>query len=614
MLNHLKEFLIGPPLPTNQVGDKKLNKIRALAAFSPDALSSIAYANQEIYLGLLVAGAVGLSLAWPIGLAIVAVLVIVAVSYFQTIHAYPSGGGSYIVARSNLGTLPGLIAAGALMIDYVLTAAVSLTAGVDALVSAFPALLSYRVTIALLLLAIITLINLRGLRETGTLMSIPVYLFLFSYLPMLAYGFFILWRDGPVSFAATAPSAIQPLTLFLLLHAFATGCTALTGIEAISNGVPAFKSPESKNAGITLIVMAVLMGTLFLGSIGLTQFLGVIASPEETILSALAHRILGDGPFYFLIQISTLLILAVATNTSFAGFPRLAAILAKDGFLPRQLTALGDRLVFVNGILALSITAAVLIWGFRGDSHLLVPLFAVGAFLAFTLSQSGMVIHWWRERGRHWQTKMLMNGVGALATGITLLAVGVAKFLDGAWVTILLIPLLVLLFSGIRSHYRQVHAQLSLHGFPPSLRPPTALRVVIPVSGVHRGIVDAVRYAEAISSDITAVYVELEPGEAKDVREKWEHWWPDIPLVVVASPYRSFIQPLLDFLDKTDLEHNDGQQATVVLPEFIPAHGWQSLLHNQTAWLLKAALLYHRRTQVQGFERVIIDVPFHLRH
>ena len=611
MFNRLKDFLIGPPLPTRQLGEKKLNKIRALAAFSPDALSSIAYANQEIYLGLLIAGSAGLMMAWPIGLAIVIVLIIAAVSYYQTIHAYPSGGGSYIVARSNLGTLPGLVAAGALLIDYVLTAAVSLTAGVDAIASAFPSILPYRVIVALALLGLITLINLRGLRETGTLMSIPVYLFLLTYLPMLVYGFFILWRDGPGTLTVTLPSAPQPLTLFLLLHAFATGCTALTGIEAISNGVPAFKKPESDNAGKTLIAMALLMGILFIGSIGLTQYLAVVAGPNETILSALARRILGKGLPYYVIQTTTLLILTVAANTSFADFPRVAAILAKDSFLPRQFTGLGDRLVFVNGIFILAGATAILIIGFRGDTHLLVPLFAVGAFLAFTLSQSGMVLHWWRERGRHWQLKMIANGVGALATGLTLLVVGITKFLDGAWITIILIPGLVVMFLRIRMHYLQMAKELSLQGLPPSLKPVSPSRVVIPISGVHRGIVDAVDFARGMSNNVTGIYVELESGEGDEIRKRWTHLWPDVPLVVVSSPYRSIIQPILDFLDETDLQHNDGQQAAVIVPEFVPAKWWQSLMHNQTAWLLKAALLYHRR--VGGFPRVIIDVPYYLK-
>jgi amino acid transporter len=612
MLNRAKELLIGLPLPTKELHDKRLNKVRALAAFSPDALSSIAYANQEIYLALLVAGSAGLVLAWPIGLAIVVVLAIAALSYFQTIHAYPSGGGSYVVARSNLGTSPGLIAAAALMIDYVLTAAVSLTAGADAIASAFPSLWDNRMAVSLSLLVIITLINLRGVRESGGFMSIPVYFFLFTYIPMLIYGVLTLGREGGTPLAAVAPPAVQPLAPFLILHAFATGCTALTGIEAISNGVPVFEPPESRNAGRTLVVMAFLMGILFLGSIGLTQFLGIIAGPEETILSALARRILGGGLPYFLIQMATMLVLTVAANTSFAGFPRLSAILAADGFLPRQLTGLGDRLVFVNGIFLLAVATAILIIGFGGNSHLLVPLFAVGAFLAFTLSQAGMVVHWWKERGPHWQLKLLANGVGAIATGITLAVVATTKFLEGAWITILVIPCLVLLFVKIRAHYAEIRSELSLHGLPPTLRPLPSLRVVVLISGVHRGVVDAVRFAESISHDITAVYVELEPGEAEDVKDKWQRFWPDIPLRVVPSPYRSFLQPLLKFLDDFDLERNDGQQATVILPEFVPAKLWQTFLHNQTAWLLKAALLYHRRSG--GLERVVIDVPFHLRH
>ncbi len=611
MLTRLKEFLIGPPLPTQQLHEKKLNKVRALAAFSPDALSSIAYANQEIYLGLVVAGSAGLVLAWPIGLAITGLLVIVALSYYQTVHGYPSGGGSYVVARDNLGTLPGLVAGAALLIGYLLTAAVSLTAGVEAIASAIPAFWPHRIMIALFLLTIMTLANLRGLRETGTLMSVPVYLFLFVYLPMLAYGLYHLLVDGPAPVERSFLIMSQPVSLYLILHTFSAGCTALTGIEAISNGVPAFQVPEAKNAGRTLIVMAVLMSILFLGSIGLIQYLGVTAAPQETILSALARRLLGNSLAYYVIQASTMLILSVAANTSFAGFPRLAAILAKDGFLPRQFTGLGDRLVFANGIVALAIATGTLIVLFGGDSHSLVPLFAVGVFLAFTLSQAGMVIHWLRKRGMGWFLKAFLNGFGTLATAATVLIIGFSKFLEGAWITVFLIPALVVMFARIRAHYREVGRELTLHGLPPSLKPAPPPRVVIPLSGVHRGIVDAVNFARAISADITAVYVELEPGDADTVRKKWNSLWPDIPLAVVSSPYRSIIQPLIDFLDETDAQHNDGQLATLILPEFVPAKWWQSLLHNQTAWLLKAAMLYRRRSR--GFQRVIIDIPYHLK-
>jgi amino acid transporter len=588
-----------------------LNKTRALAAFSPDALSSIAYANQEIYLGLVVAGSAGLMLAFPIGLAIVGILAIVAISYYQTVHAYPSGGGSYIVARANLGILPGLIAAGALLLDYLLCAAVSLTAGVDAIASAFPGLYPYRIEIALGLLGLIMLANLRGLRETGTIMAIPVYLFLFTYIPMLVYGGIVLFINGPSPLATVAPPATQPLTLFLILHTFATGCTALTGIEAISNGVPAFQRPESKNAGRTLIIMAILMGILFVGSIGLTQFLGVIAGPQETILSALARRLLGSGFAYVLIQVSTLLILAVAANTSFADFPRLSAILARDGFLPRQFTGLGDRLVFQNGIIFLAVATGVLIVVFSGNSHLLIPLFAIGAFLAFTLSQSGMVVHWFRERSPNWVIKAFLNGLGAITTATTLLIVGISKFREGAWIILLLIPILVFIFLRIRQHYESVGKQLSLRGLPPDIKPSPLLRLVVPVSGVHRGIIDAMDFAQSISKDITGVYIELDPGAGEQMRKDWECWWPDVPLVILPSPYRSIIGPLLDYLDEDDRKHNDGTLAGVVLPEFIPARWWQALLHNQTSLMIKTALLYRRRTL--GFQRIIIDVPYHLK-
>jgi amino acid transporter len=435
---------------------RKVSKIQGLAAFSPDALASIGYADQEIYLGLVLAGSIGLSQALPIALVITGLLVILALSYTQIIQSYPSGGGSYEVARKTLGTLPGLIAAAALIVNYLLNVAVSLTTGVDAIASAFPQLWAHRVALSLLLLLGMTILNLRGMRESGIVMAIPVYLFVFAYLSMLGYGGLRLSIGGPVSLSTTAPRAVQPLTLPLLLHTFSTGCTAMTGVEAISNGVPSFRSPETKNASQTMIVMAFLMGTLFLGSIGLIQTLAVVAGPQETILSALAHRLLGSGPAYLIIQSSTLIMLTVGANTSFAGLPRLMSVMAGDGFLPKQLTKLSSRSVFANGILLLASASAVLITLFSGSSHALIPLFAVGVFLAWTLSQTGMVIHWRRQRGRGWRLKALLNGTGAVATAITFVIVGSAKFLEGAWIAVLLIPILVVLFL-------QVHSRKLLH-------------------------------------------------------------------------------------------------------------------------------------------------------
>lgn len=611
MLSKFKYALTGSPLPTFLLAEKKLNKIRALASFSPDALSSIAYANQEIYLGLAVAGAAGLAYSFPIAVAITLLLAIVALSYAQTIQAYPSGGGSYVVARENLGTLPGQVAAAALLINYVLTAAVSLTAGVAAIASAFPALWPYQTWIALGLLAVITLANLRGARETGTLMAIPVYGFLVAYLPVIAYGLVVILRGGVTAIHPAAVPASEPFTWLIVLRSFSAGCTALTGIEAISNGVPSFRHPEVRNARITMAVMALLMGVLFLGSIGVTQYLGVTAGAQETILSALARRLLGDGPLYFLVQAATLAILAVGANTSFAGFPRVTAILANDKFLPRQMNMLGDRLVYTNGILILSGLTALLIVIFKGDSHALIPLFAIGAFLAYTLSQAGMVRHWIKLRERFWLGHALVNGLGALVTGVTLLIISYYKFTQGAWMAILVIPLIVAGFNRVRAHYQEVGEQLSLRGLPPSLRPAPEPRVVIPVSGVHRAMVEAVNFARSISDRITGVYIDIEPGRGFDVRKQWQDWFPDIPLDIVPSPYRSLVEPLLTYLDRVDREAHDGKEAVLILPEFIPAKAWQDALHNQSARLIKNAIIYQR--DKEGVHRIVIDVPYHLR-
>lgn len=610
MLSRIRNKLIGSPLPTHYLGAERLNKVRALAAFSPDALSSIAYANQEIYLGLVVAGAYGLSMSARIGVAVSILLVIVGVSYFQIIHAYPSGGGSYAVAKDNLGTNSGLAAGSALLVGYLLTAAVSLTAGVEAIASAFPILWNYRIVLALFLLLVLTLINLRGTRESGTLLALPVYSFLGFYLLMLAYGFFLGYNQGPGNLIKSSPAPLQPLTLPLLLHVYATGCTALTGIEAISNGVPVFKPPESKNAGRTLLVLIVLMVILFLGSIILTQYFAVISGPDETILSALARRILGNNLGYYIIQISTMLVLAVAANTSFAGFPRLAAVLAGDGYLPRQLKNLGDKLVFNNGILVLSITCGILILIFGGDSHRLIPLFAVGVFLAFSLSQIGMVFHWLRTREQNWQLKALVNALGAAATTLSFCIILFSKFLEGAWIAVFLIIALIYLFKQVHGHYQEIRQDLSSSKFVTSRKVSSKMRLVIPISGVHIGTLTAVDQARLISKNLTAVYVELEPGAGEGIREKWNRWFPDIPLIIVPSPYRSIIGPLFECLDELDAEADDGQQAAVVLPEFVPAKPWHALLHNQSALLIREALFHRRRTR--GFQRVIIDIPIHL--
>jgi amino acid transporter len=433
---------------------RRVSKLQGLAAFSPDALASIGYADQEIYLGLVIAGSIGLAYAFPIALTITSLLAILAVSYYQVVQKFPSGGGSYEVARTTLGVVPGMVAAAALIVNYLMNVPVSITTGVDAIASAFPALWPHRLLLSLLLLAAMTALNLRGMRESGIVMALPIYVFLFVYLPMLGYGAVRLSLGGPLPLAAVSPSPIQPLTTALLLHTFSTGCTAMTGIEAISNGVPSFRPPETKNAGQTLIAMALIMGTLFLGSVGLVQYLAVVAGPQETILSALARRLLGSGVAYLVIQVSTMVLLAVGANTSFAGLPRLMSVMANDGYLPKRLAKANSRSVFANGILLLAAASTLLIVGFAGSSHALIPLFAVGVFLAWTLSQIGMVIVWRRERSNGWRFKALLNGTGAVATGITFAIVGTEKFLDGAWIALLLIPILVLLFLEVQSRHK----------------------------------------------------------------------------------------------------------------------------------------------------------------
>jgi amino acid transporter len=618
MFTAFRTLLFGSPLPTAEEKHQRLTKVKALAIFSSDALSSVAYATEEILLVLVVAGSAALGASLPIALAIVGLLVIVATSYYQTVHGYPSGGGAYIVAYDNLGMWPGLVAAAALLIDYVLTVAVSITAGVAAITSAFPALLPLRVTLSLVAVALIAWANLRGVRESGTLFAIPTYGFVLITLLLIAVGFIRVTTGtlGPVPVRATpsAESGVQPLTLLLILRAFAAGCAALTGVEAISNGVPAFQRPEADNAGKTLIAMATLLATMFLGITLLARVLGVVPAEDETVVSQIGRQVFGSGLLYGGMQAATALILILAANTSFAGFPRLAAILARTRYLPHQLTNLGDRLVFTNGIVVLALLAAGLVVAFGGQTHGLIPLYAVGVFLSFTLSQAGMVRHWRKESGHGWRWKATINGLGAAVTGVVLTIIVASKFIRGAWIVILLIPTFVWMFRIVNRHYVTVAAQLSLDGLSPEkwIGPTSRSghKVVVPVSGMHRGTLAALRFARSLSRDVTAAIVDVEPEVTARVCEKWPVWGHGIPLMVLESPYRSTIGPLLAYLDTVDQREPERGPAVIVLPEFIPARWWHHLLHNQTALLIKAMLTYRRRTS--GNDRVIINVPYHL--
>jgi amino acid transporter len=597
--------LIGRQLPSRLAHRERLSRLTGLAVLSSDALSSVAYATEEIVRVLILAGAGTLWLTTPIGVVIALLLLIVAFSYRQTIHAYPSGGGAYIVAKENVSETAGLVAGAALLIDYILTVAVSIAAGVAALTSAFPAWHDHRVAAALGFIALLAVGNLRGIRESGNIFSIPTYFFLVSLFSLLAIGGYraLTGSITPLATPAEAPVPVMALTTFLVLRAFANGCTAMTGVEAISNGVPAFRPPEEKNAAATLMTMAFLCVTLFMGTTLLAHAYHVLPSEQETVVSQLARGVFGGRNFfYYGVQAATMLILVLAANTAYADFPRLASILARDKFLPRQFMNQGDRLAFSNGILVLSVFAGILIAVFQGDTHALIPLYMIGVFVSFSLSQGGMFLKWRREAAPGWQRHALLNGIGAILTTVVLVIVAVTKFAEGAWVIVTLIPLLVLHFRSIRSHYEAVATQLTLRDYRPHAE--THNTVILPISGVHKAVIKALAYAKAMSHDVRAVYVETDPRGTEIIRQQWETWGEGVPLVVLRSPYRSLLRPLLDHIDEVDAARPDNF-VTVVLPEFVPRRWWHHLLHNQRALLLKGALLFKPNT-------IVTSVPFHL--
>ena len=599
----LKRWIVGKPMPLAQARHERLSKTIALAVFSSDALSSVAYATEEILLVLVLAGAAAAHLSVPVALAISCLLLVVAVSYQQTIHAYPSGGGSYIVARANLGPTPGLIAAAALLIDYVLTVSVSVAAGVAALTSAVPGLYSHRVALGVGFIALIAFANLRGVRESGRVFAVPTYVFIVTFAVMVGAG---LWRSLQGDLTPLPTRAVDdavPLTWFLVLRAFSSGCTALTGIEAISNGVPAFKPPESRNAARTMGWMAGILGVLFIGITVLAWGLRVTPSADETVVSQIARALFGTGFFYYLVQGSTMLILVLAANTSFADFPRLSSLLSRDRYAPRQFTTQGDRLVFSNGILVLGGLAALLIVLFRGETHALIPLYAVGVFISFTLSQAGMIRHWLAEHGPGWQWRLAINGTGAVVTGVVTLVIAATKFTHGAWIVVLLVPIMVAGFRAVYRHYEALADELSLEHLADE--PPVTNTVLVLVGDLHMGVVRALRYAQSLSANPKAVYVELDPARTLRLEERWAKGGCGVPLVVLSSPYRSVLGPLFDYMERIKSQVPHGV-ITIVIPEFVPRHWWQHALHNQTAFLVKGAMLFRRGI-------VVVNVPFHLK-
>ena len=607
MLGSVKRVVVGRPIATYQAGHHKFGIFGGLAVLSADALSSVAYATEEVLRVLMIGGLAAMSSSQPISVLIAILLIAVAFSFRQTIFAFPGGGGAYVVTRDNLGPIAGLTAAASLLIDYTLTVAVSITAGVSAVTSAFPSLHVGKTWLSLVFLTLLTFGNLRGLKESARVFGVPVYAFLVVMLSLIATGALRALSGGVEPVAPVDPLPTfntGAISIFILLTAFANGCTALTGVEAVADGVPMFKEPPAKNAARTMVMMAGLGVTLFVGLTLLANVYQVVPSETETVVSQLARGVFGGrNLFYFLVQAATMLILILAANTAFAGFPTLASIVARDRYMPRQFANLGDKLSFSNGIVALSLGAATLIIVFGGDQHRLIPLYMIGVFLSFTLSQSSMFLRTTRMRERGWPVSAAISGFGALLTFLVLIIVVLTKTLDGAWIVIVMIPILVTIFKLTRSHYESVAEQLSLKSVEVDTTPHGHI-VIVPIGGVHRAVIEALRYASALAKDVRAVYVNVNPESLVQLKKDWPTWGSHVKLVVLQSPFRSMTEPLLDYIDRMEKEHPD-DYITVVLPEFVVKHWWHHLLHNQSALTLKAALLFRPRV-------VTTSVPFHL--
>jgi len=681
--NPLRRLIFGRPFETRGAAHAKLPNVLALPVFASDALSSVSYATEEILLVLVTAGAAHevLRTSWPVGIAIGFVLAVVVMSYRQTVRAYPQGGGDYRVSSENLGLIAGLAVGSALLIDYVLTVAVSISAGVAAITSAFPVLHAHTVAIAVGCIVFVGLANMRGAKESGVLFAIPTYLFIASIVTMLIVGFTRLMMghdlQPPQPPAGAWPQATHGLTLFVVLRAFSSGCTALTGVEAVTDGVPAFRPPEAKNAARVLAILGAILVTMFLGITYLAYRLHVVPFPVEfehaggeyhrhTAVSQIAYAVFGGGWLYFLVQGATAMILILAANTAFVDFPRLSSYLAQDRFLPRQMANLGDRLVFSNGIIGLTLLAIFMVVAFGASTHHLIPLYAFGVFLSFTLGQTGMLVRWFRLRPEGWRLGAVISGVGAVCTAVVLVIIAITKFTAGdpihffplttplgiwitvsliafvlvsmlhrawgrhlllvsvlalgvfawtapgrllqpleirlgAWVVMAVIPMLVWMFFRIHAHYQEVAAHLTMEKYRP-IRFRNTVLVLVP--NVHRGVMPAVDYARSIGGDVRGVYVEIDPGKTPEVLQRWQRWVPDIPLVVLESPYRSLAEPVLEYLEDVEKERDD-DVVTVILPEFVPEKWWTVLLHNQNGFLLKWALLFKKGV-------VLTNIRYHL--
>jgi hypothetical protein len=607
MVSALKRFLIGRPLKSTELGEQKLNKKKALAILSSDALSSVAYGPEQILIVLFTVGTAAFWYSVPIAIGVLVLLIALILSYRQIIFAYPHGGGAYVVSKNNLGMNSGLIAGGSLLVDYILTVAVSVSAGTDALTSAFPALHAHTVAIAVFFVLLITVLNLRGIRESASILAYPVYLFVAALFILIGVGLYnVFTGQVPAELHAAVGTPVAGISLFILLKAFASGCSALTGVEAISNAIPNFKEPAPNNAAKTLMAMGSLLAILFSGIVFLAFYYGIAPNAQETVVSQMAEGIFGRNFIYYFIQGTTALILILAANTGYSAFPLLAVNLAKDKFIPRMFTIRGDRLGFSNGILILGILSILLIVAFKGRTERLIPLYAIGVFIPFTLAQTGMIVKWFREKPKGWMPKLIINSLGALISLVVVMMFLLTKFTQ-VWPILIFLPLIILLFHRIHKHYMDVAEQLRVSAAEPTV-PIKGNIIIIPVASITRVVENALNYAKSLSANqIIAVSVCFDKEEEKKLEEKWEKWNPDVRLVTLNSLHRSIIHPLTKFIDMIEHKATDqNYQIMVLIPEFIPKKGWHHILHNQSSLLIRTHLLYRRNV-------CVATIPYHLQ-
>jgi amino acid transporter len=607
VISFLKRFLIGRPLKSTELGEQKLNKKKALAILSSDALSSVAYGPEQILIVLVTIGAAAFWYSIPIAIGVLVLLTALILSYRQIIFAYSHGGGAYVVSKENLGKYPGLIAGGSLLVDYILTVAVSISAGADAITSAFPSLHEHKVVIAIVFVILITILNLRGVTESASVLAYPVYLFVLALFILIGTGLYnILTGNVPAELHTSLGTPVAGISLFLLLRAFSSGSSALTGVEAISNAIPNFKSPEASNAAKTLVAMGALLAVMFSGIVVLAYYYGIAPRADVTVVSQIAEQTFGRNAMYFFIQGTTALILILAANTGYSAFPLLAVNLAKDKFIPRMFTMRGDRLGYSNGIIILGVLSMVLIYVFEGKTEQLIPLYAVGVFIPFTLSQTGMMVKWLREKQAGWLQKFIINTVGALISLIVTMMFFLTKFTQ-VWPVFVFLPILLLVFHRIHKHYEAVADQLRITTCEETIKIEGNV-IIVPVAGITHVVMNSLEYAKSLNpQQIIAVYVPFEREEEAIFEEKWKKWQPGIRLVTLYTPYRSIVQPLTKFIDTINWKAAElNHRVTVIIPQFIPKKGWHNILHNQSSLLIRARLLF--RSDV-----IVTTVPYHLK-